>query len=215
MKRVLISGAVLTALFVIATTASAQPTVRAIALSSSEMSEIDDMEILVEVEVEGTTIEGVITARVNALPEDVWAVVSDFGNQDQWVPDMENASVEGSGERVVGYAETNLPFPLSRRTWSINLYNRAETVAGIESYVSTWTYIEGSGNMNDNQGYWLIQPHPTDDGASLVRYEFIADTGIRAPDGIERNQTQRTLPGIIEGLRIRIRAIEAWNAQNP
>lgn len=202
------------AILLTSTAAFAQPSVQTIDLSSSQMSEVDDGEILVEVEVDGTRIEGVVTARVNALPEDVWAVVSDFSNQDQWVPDMENATVEGSGERVVGYAETNLPFPLSRRTWSINLYNRAETVAGVDSYVSSWSYIEDSGNMNDNQGYWLIQPHPTDDGASLVRYEFIADTGIRAPDGIERNQTQRTLPGIIEGLRIRIRAIEAWNAQN-
>jgi hypothetical protein len=160
----------------------------------------------VRADVDGTVTTGHIMAVVEGPPDEVWSIVSDFANQDRWVPDMYDAEVVStSGGTETVSARTNLPWPLADRHYTLHVTDGEQTIGGVESYVSTWTY--GGGNMNENRGYWLVRPWADATDRTLVVYEFEADTGVRAPDGIERNATRRMLPGILQGLRDRYDAL--------
>ena len=193
-------------LVVVPSVALAQPRVHDPSPSTSQTADLEDGEILVRANVDGTVTTGHIMAIVEAPADEVWAIVSDFANQDRWVPDMYDAAVVStSGSTEVVSAKTNLPWPLADREYTLNVTDGQQTVGGVDSYVSSWTY--GGGNMNENRGYWLVQPWDGAADRTLVVYEFEADTGIRAPDGIERNATRRMLPGILQGLRDRHAAL--------
>ncbi len=171
-------------------------------ISDSVRLELESGEINVDVTVNGQTINGGVTAIIDAEPAAVWAVVSDFVGQERWVPNFQNARVvSGAGNRFVAYAETDLPWPLTTRTWQVSLHNRQTNVGGQQCYVSSWTYIEGSGNMVDQTGFWIVAPYQDDPSRTFVHYRFRADAGIRAPDFIERSTTRSLLPDIINGLR--------------
>lgn len=182
--------------------AAAQTTPVMPTISDSLRSELESGDIDVNVTVDGQTINGRVTAIIDADPASVWEVVSDFVGQERWVPDFQNARVvSGSGARFVAYAETDLPWPLTTRTWQVSLHNRETTVGGQECFVSSWTYVEGSGNMVDQTGFWIVTQYQDDPSRTLVHYRFRADAGISAPDFIERNTTRNLLPDIIAGLR--------------
>lgn len=182
--------------------ALAQPPVRPAQLSDAEIEALEGGEILVDVDVSGPITRGVVTALIDGAAGDVWAVVADFADQDEWIPDMYDADiVSGTGASVVGAAKMRLPFPLRDREYTLAIEYDQREVGGIDSYVSTWDYVEG--NMDANSGYWLVQPWGGDD-RTLVVYEFEAASGIPSPDGIEERVTSRTMPGIMEGLRDRV-----------
>lgn len=183
----------------------AQPAVSLPPVSGGQFERLAGGEILVDASVNGSVMHGVVTAVVDAAPAAVWAVVSDFASQDRWVPDMADARiVRRDGQHVIGGATTRMPFPLRDRTWEIRIHNRAETVGGHEGFVSSWTFVQGSGNMLEHQGYWVVIPFPGRTDRTLVRYEFIVDPDVSAPDGVERRAMRRMLPGVMEGLRRRV-----------
>ena len=185
-----------------ATIATAQQTPVMPTISDSLRTELEAGDIDVNVTVDGHTINGGVTAIINAEPDAVWAVVSNFVGQERWVPNFQNARVvSGSGARFVAYAETDLPWPLTTRTWQVSLHNRQTNVGGQECYVSSWTYIEGSGNMVDQTGFWIVTQYQDDPSRTFVHYRFRADAGISTPDFIERHTTRNLLPDIINGLR--------------
>jgi uncharacterized protein YndB with AHSA1/START domain len=187
------------------TAALAQPSVRVPPTSGAEYDRLQSGEILVDARVDGRTMHGTVTAVVDATPARVWAVVTDFAAQDRWVPDMADAHVVRSeGQYVIGQAVTEMPFPLRNRTWQIRIHSREERVGGTDAYVSSWTYVEGSGEMLEHQGYWLVMPLPSDAARSLVRYQFIVNPDVAAPDGMVRRSMRRTLPGVLQGLRRRV-----------
>lgn len=101
-------------------------------------------------------------------------------------------------------AVTRIPWPISDRTWSIQVHNRREVLLGVDAFVSSWTYVQGSGNMVDNTGYWTVKAWPG--GRSLVHYAFRADAGLHVPDFIERRATAGMLPSIVDNLRQRSEA---------
>jgi len=182
--------------------AEAQIRPSAPSLTSTQRAEVDRGEILVDVTVSGNDVRGKVIAVVDGTPAGVWAIISDFANQDRWIPDMYDARiVERDGHFVIGEASTTVPWPLTDRTWRIRIHNREMEVGGVNSYVSSWTYVQG--NMDENTGYWLVQPFNDAGTRALVVYEFHANAGIRAPDGMQRRTTRRLMPGIIEGLRSR------------
>lgn len=193
---------VASALVVTTATVSAQPRVSLPELSTEELAELIGGDVQVDVRVDGPTIRADIVGVVDAAPARVFAVIRDFAGQENWVPDLYDASVvESSGNVVVGEGNTRLPWPLSDRQWRLRIVSSEETLEGQPALVARWTLVPDFGNMVQNEGYWLVLPVADDPSRSLVRYRFVANAGISAPDGVERRATRRMLPGIIEGLR--------------
>lgn len=200
--------ALATAVLALPSLAFAQLAVRAPSLSSDELAELAQGEVIVEVEVDGAVIDGTIVGVVDGAPADVFAVISDFANQDAWIPDMYDAEViSTSGGSVVGSGKTDTPWPIEDRVFQLEIENGPATSFGEQAFSSVWTMVEGVGNMVSNDGFWLVMPFDGDPARTLVSYRFVANAGVSAPDGMERSATQRMLPGFITGLRERLDAL--------
>lgn len=198
MKSLLVAGFFL----VVPTAASAQLAPRVPDLDDTERSEVDAGEILVEARVEGSVSNVYVVGVVDHAVEDVWDVVSDFAGQSNWIPDMYGARVVArDGEVVVGEGATSVPFPFTDRQWQIRIREREDVIDGVPTYISMWEDVPGVGNMNDNDGYWLLQPFEGAADRTLVAYRVRVDSGITAPDNIERSVQRRLFPGFIRGLR--------------
>ena len=187
--------------------ASAQLTVQYPSALESHFDELSNGGVIVEVVVDGTLVQSDTLALVDAPTDAVFGVVADFAGQVHWVPDlMEARVISGTGQHLIGEGTTNLTWPFSDRSWQIDIFNRPETLNGQLCYASSWNYIPGSGDMVENDGYWLICPWIPDPTRSLVRYVFAADAGVAVPDFIERRVTAQMSPQFIHNLRQHIQS---------
>lgn len=166
-------------------------------LSADEVASIESGEVVVHTR-RGTPNRGEVVGLVCAPISEVWAIVRDFNNLHRWYPDMEDSQLIATGH---GRGQTNMPWPISDRNWEIAATQGEQTVGGVSSYVATFDYIEGSGNLEEMFGYWLVREW--DNGCTMVRYVLNADLGIALPSSIVNWAARRMLPGIITGLRDR------------
>ena len=74
-------------------------------------------------------------------------------------------------------------------------------VDGMDVNLSVFEYVQGSGNLVDVQGYWLLLPWGDDGSQSLVRYHVAIDLGTWLPDFLLEWSTENFLPMKIQGLR--------------
>ncbi len=185
--------------------ASAQLRVVDLSISAEEHAELVDGEILVDVDVNGRIAEARVIGVVDRPVDEVWRVVADFENQDQWVPDAYDTVIVGrEGDAIIGDGMTSVPFPLTDRQWRIRIRHHEEERDGQPRYVAEWVHVPDVGNMNANDGYWLLQPFDGDDSRTLVTYAVRVDSGISVPDAIERSATRRMFPDFIRRLRERV-----------
>lgn len=180
---------------------ASRPTPGPATLSEAEWEQLREGEFVVRTQ-RGDTNMGDVTAVVEAPPEKVWAVVSDFATYAVWMDHIATSEVVSvSGDSMVGRGVTKVPFPISNRRWDVNIEGGSRTVNGETHYSGHWSYIEGSGNINDVFGFWYVQPLEGDTSKSLVRYYLLANLGIWIPNGILNWATRRMLPGLMADLR--------------
>lgn len=173
-------------------------------LSSDQVTRLNAGEILVEV-INGAIPIGDVLGVIDATPELVLESVLDFNHYTEFMPYMtqsEIVSQEGSTYHCSGVTDT--PWPMDDRIWSIIASAGPTEVEGLQVLVSTWDYVPESGNIQDTEGYWLLIPWGETGQKTLVRYYLVADLGTWIPDVILNWATENMLPGIIEGLRMRI-----------
>jgi hypothetical protein len=186
--------------------ASAQLAVQYPAQLEAHYEELRTGEVMVDVSVDGTRVHSDTLALIDAPADQVFLIIADFARQVEWVPDLMEAHViTRSGEHLIGQGTTNLAWPFTDRTWQINIHNRAQTLEGYACYVSSWDYVPGSGDMLENDGYWLICPWTPDTSQSIVRYVFLADADVSVPDFLQRRVTAQMVPQFIHNLRRQVR----------
>ncbi|MFT4702331.1 MAG: hypothetical protein ACI81R_000015 [Bradymonadia bacterium] len=184
--------------FFTASAASAAPSLGRV--DSGVLTELENGEVLRSV-VAGTPNHGEALGKIEGTVAEVAATLMDWNTFDQWSPsayDVRVVGEEGAQTRVAG--ATELPWPISDRTWHIMTRAESLTVDGQECWSMSWTYVAGSGNLEDTSGYWLACPWPHDASASIVRYVVDADAGIPIPNSVINWATNRTLPTLFERL---------------
>lgn len=159
-------------------------------------------EIFVELnEVAGSNAkEGCVVGYLPASPADVMAVLRDAGRYDEYMPTVKrsNVTVEHGGV-TLNRQELDLPFPIGDRHFTIRLVERRLYPDG---YQLDFSYVPGSGNVEDTRGHWLIEPWR--DG-SLVSYVLWTDPGGAIPKWAVNRAARRTLPDVMRALRDRVR----------
>jgi hypothetical protein len=147
-----------------------------------------------------------VVALVDAPADKVWGAIDDYDVQKEWVPDMMEMSkvVRTEGKYKICRSGTDLPWPLANRVYDLKVWNRQEAVGGVDSYVSSYSYVEGSGNINAMDGYWLVQSWGDDGQKTLVRQYTIVDLGISMPKAFIKSGTNKRLPNIMKALRRRV-----------
>lgn len=146
---------------------------------------------------------GVVIGVIKAPVEEVWPIVSECGKYADWREVLKDTAVirRESATKIVCKGTAVVPFPARNRNGHFLVHNRKQVVGGIESYVSTYSYLPGSGNLGDMFGYWLVQPWGADNEHSIVKFVLNVDIGGWLPDFLVRWATGRTLPDTIYGIR--------------
>lgn len=171
-------------------------------LTESLRGDLEDGDIVVNVREDGDAHRAELVALVDGSAEDVWAVITDFDSFEDWVPDqVDSTIVEARGANgAVFSGETRVPI-LRNRTYQIRDRHRIEERDGVTMYVDEWDYIDGSGNMEENEGYWIVMPYDQDPSKTLIRMVVFADLGMMVPQAVIQWGTRRALPELAEGIR--------------
>jgi hypothetical protein len=184
-------------------------------LSNAQVTALNEGEVLVEVFRRGDEDnpeppEGDAIGIINATPEAVFDVVRDFEHYPEFMEDIIEAEVlneESTGPdsgTVTCRGLTDTPWPMEDRGWTIIAVGGRQMVDGVEVGLSTWTYVPGSGNIEDTTGYWLAMPWGENGEQTLLRYHLQVDLGTWLPDFILEWSTESFLPSKIVNIRERL-----------
>lgn len=182
-------------------TAYAQVTPAIPSLSSSQFQQLNEGEILVDVVV-GEVPIGDAIGVIEATPEEVMEVLRNFDDHERVMSDMILAEIlEYDGDVALCHGITDTPWPMEDREWVIRASDEVTQIDGMEVILSTFEYVEGSGNLEDINGYWLFIPWGADGSHTLARYHLEVDLGTWLPDFLLEWSTENFLPIKIQGLR--------------
>lgn len=206
----ILSVGCLLALLLLSATAVANETPSQPDLSAAEWDKIHDGHVHVELEEDESVNRGVIIGIVQAQINDVIPYVARCWEYGDWRDSLTDTSLDGRPEENVvicgGTAKT--PFPARDRDGQFRVHNRVTDVDGQRSFVSSFDYIEGSGNMEDMFGYWVLRSYGPDGEHTLVKHVLNVDIGGWLPDFLVTWATRRTLPETINGLRAQVAGSE-------
>ena len=167
-------------------------------------------EVRVElISVEGSsTKEGCAIALVDAGVEPIAAVLRDVDAYEEFMPLVKESSSSESatGERL-NTLHLNLPFPIRDRHYTVRLF---ESSVGDGSWSLSWTYVLGSGNIEDTRGSWLLEPRAE---GTLVTYRVSTDPGGMIPNWAYSRVSRRTLPAVLRAVGRRVQRRVQQRAQ--
>ncbi len=168
------------------------------------MATLDTSELAASPRAEAHSTEGTLHAELlgvlDAPVAALWPALSEPEAQHAWVPYMRLAvPIERRDDAILCQGHTNLPWPLQDRHWQIRMRNRIYEDGDGPVYVAEWTYVEGSGNLQDTRGAWSLRPLP--DGNTLVHLDAVAVMGSRdVPPALLRWAERKALPSMLEAL---------------
>lgn len=140
-------------------------------------------------------------ALIRAPMRELGEIIADFDHATEWAPALtEQTTVERDGDAYILQTTTAIPWPIADRRFRTRATWEFTTVGGHEAFVNEFEYIEGSGNLDESFGYWLLIPYPDDPEYTYVKYVVHADPGIAVPPALVRWITRNALPDVIEAL---------------
>ncbi|RDV40039.1 hypothetical protein DV096_05640 [Bradymonadaceae bacterium TMQ3] len=195
---------------------SSEP-VRPINLSDSQRARIERGEVLVSLQQNDDVNRGVATGIIQAPMRDVVPLVEECWKYGDWRDNIKDTALisRSSDERVVCAGTAKVPFPARDRDGHFNVHNHTRDLGGVESFVSTFSYIEGSGNLGDMFGYWVLQPYGPNNEHTLMRHVLNVDIGGWLPDFLVRWATRSTLPDMVIGARAYLNKRKSQNLPGP
>ena len=139
---------------------------------------------------------GVVAGVVDVPVGQVLDLVTDCAGSVGWFPDLLAARVVASGSDAVRCeGATDLPWPLTDRTWQIDTV--VEPLAdGVFSV--PFALVDGSGNLDELRGRYLLED--LGDGRTRVTYEAFVDLGFWVPEALAHYATKQMLPAILLGI---------------
>ncbi len=169
-------------------------------LSAEQAAELMDGETIRDVD-SGVPVRAEVVALIQAPMHQLAEIIVDYDRASEWAPATPELGVSGrDGEAYLVTGVTALPWPIANRTWTMRAVFGEREVEGHSAWVDVFQYVEGSGNIDDSFGYWLLLPWPEDPSYTYVKYVVNADPGIALPDFVIRWATGNALPGLIEAL---------------
>jgi len=177
----------------------------AIGLSQKEQDRLTKGEVLVYLKtVKGPVKEGMAIGLIDVAPESVFRVVTDNENFEEFMPYVIQSDVELLKEgAIINHQHLDFPFPIGDRFYKINIINTIENINKRKIFKSTWTYVKGSGNIQDTYGSWILEEYGQ--GKTLATYIVCTDPGGWIPSWAKNMATEIALPEIIERVRQRVK----------
>ena len=190
----------------VATTATAKEDPALPKLSDEQVRLIETGDIYVHVDQADDINRGIIIGIIQDPINDVVPYVARCWEYAPWRDNIRDTKLERhiDDETVVcsGVAET--PFPARDRDGHFKVRNRITELEGERAFVSTFEYIEDSGNLEDMFGYWVLTPYGPNDEHTLLKHVLNVDIGGWIPGFLIRWATRNTLPATVWGIRMQI-----------
>jgi hypothetical protein len=196
-------------------------------LSNCQLERLSEGQILVDVAVAHALIGDAI-GIINATPEQVIDIIKDFDNYEDFMDDMVLAEIldtpeelakhfkdgeakqylapDGDLEVQLCHGITHMPWPMEDREWIVRTRGGRTQIDGMDVILSQFTYVPGSGNLKNIDGYWLLIPWGSGGSQTLLRYHLAVDLGTRLPDCLLKWSAENFLPVKVQGIRDRF----AW-----
>lgn len=197
--------ALLAALFVLALSSGAvadeEPSLPDI--SDAQWDKLHDGEVYVDVDREGSNNRGVVIGIVQEEINDVTPLIARCWEYGDWRDNLKDTSLEENtdGNHLVCGGTAKVPFPARDRHGHFDVHNRSTDVEGTRSFVSTFNYIDDTGNLEDMFGYWVAYPYGDDGEHTMIKHVLNVDLGSWLPDRLIQWATGRTLPNTVIGIR--------------
>jgi hypothetical protein len=152
----------------------------------------------------GTPLRAEVIGLIRAPLDELAPILVDYPRIPEWAPATRDIEIVGSGDGCT-YIEgvTQVPWPISNRTWRMCSRSEYSTIDGFRAFVYRFDHVPGTGNIDASFGYWVLFTLPEAPEWTYVRYVVNADPGIAIPQGILTWATGRALPDLITGLRDR------------
>lgn len=171
--------------------------------SATDKSKFHSGDVVVELTRSDSVNRGVVTGLIQAPLEKVRPLVERCWEYADWRTSLKDTTLERhvDSETVICGGTALVPFPARDRRGHFRVRNYTTTFNGVESFVSVFQYIDGSGNLNDMFGYWVLQPYGKNGEHTILKHVLNVDIGGWLPSPLVRWATGRILPDTIFGIR--------------
>ena len=156
----------------------------------------------------GKPREGVGRGVIEAPPERVFRALADYAHWEEFMPFLERSAVHPQPDgAAVSEHVMNLPSPVGERRYRVRFTQKVET--GPEGpkkgtiWRIAWSYVPGSGNVDDHRGSWTLTA--LGPGKTLAVCRLFTDPGGLTPRWAVDRGTGKMLPWIFHGLRQHVR----------
>lgn len=143
---------------------------------------------------------------VFGTPEEVFEVVTDYGNYKHWNGNQTRSDIlSQDGNVTILKCRTKIPFPITDRKFTLRMSYGSGFIGNEQVYMSYWS-LEPPGedeNLKESFGYWQLQPFGERGEFTLVKYVSYSDSGIWVPTGFFKSEGKKILKRSMEGLRDR------------
>ncbi len=136
------------------------------------------------------------TIEIDADPERIMAVITDFESYPDWVDGIRKAEVRDRGgegrPEVVAFEFSAMGFTA---TYTLR-YEYEPDDRGVR-----WTTVEASGAVKDVQGEYVLEPL---NGDTEVTYRLAVELGVPVPGFLKRQADKRAIKTALDGLKKRV-----------
>lgn len=147
--------------------------------------------------------EGIGRGVIDFPPERVFRAVSDLAHYDEFMPFVKRSEVLRTLDdgTVLSRQRLQLPGPFGERYYTLSV--RSQVEKGGKVWRTQWSYVRGSGNIEDQRGSWTLEE--LSPGRTLATFRLYTDPGGLAPSWMMEKALAETLPYIFDGLRQHVR----------
>lgn len=171
--------------------------------SAADKGKFHSGDVVVELTRSESVNRGVVTGLIQAPVAKVRPLVERCWEYANWRTSLKDTTLERrvDSETVICGGTALVPFPARDRRGHFRVRNYTATLNGVDSFISTFQYIDGSGNLNDMFGYWVLQPYGKNGEHTILKHVLNVDIGGWLPSPLVRWATGRILPDTIFGIR--------------
>ena len=176
------------------------------AFAEDDRSRLDAGEVVVR-DLPPTEPDGVgllMAGVVDAMPDQVWAVMSDCDRQDEFIPRVLYAAVrDRDGDSHTCDLVIDLPFPMSDLRTATRHHARRLPDGG---YQRRWELLPGDWDYQRNSGSWTVHPYQDGHRSLLVgRMDMLPKSAV--PVWLLHAGQVRQAPDTFTAIRARVRQV--------
>lgn len=201
--RWLVAGACLWTVLVVGTTVSAQMEPSRAVLTEEQTEKLQSGEKIIELERDGDVVSGWMLALVQDPINDVVPLLTRCWEYSRWQDNIVDTVLvrQISDNSLVCGGKTVTPFPARDRHGHFQVEYDTRVVDGERSFVYEYEYLEGTGNLEEVFGYWVLTPYGNNQEHTLAKHSFSVNLGSRIPTFLIRWVLNRNVPELAYTIR--------------